>query len=121
VRLEHTGAYDVAQRNFDVIEALAVTAGDQSAQIRFGTATLTWPGGSPRGDNVSVSHGLARTPVVVLVTASTGVGASTTVFPVVAVRGGTMTSTTVELTAVTSDGSSPAAATEATVHWLAVG
>jgi hypothetical protein len=118
--LEHLGEYGPAQRNFDRLAALAVTAGDQSADIRFGTATITWPGGSVRASNTSVSHGLGRTPAVAIATAQTGVGGSLTVMPVAIVRN-TMTDTTLEISAVTSDESSPAAATTATVWWLAVG
>ena len=68
MRLEHTGVYDAAQRNFDRIAALAITAGDQSAEVRFGVGAFT--GNGTRQVDVTVDHGLGRTPIVALAVAN---------------------------------------------------
>jgi hypothetical protein len=86
-------------------------------EIRYGIATGTWPGGSPRANDTTISHGLGRTPVVVLATVVSS--PSGTWFPVVATI--SYTTTGFNLTAVTSDGSSPANGTAYNVAWVAVG
>jgi hypothetical protein len=95
-----------------------LSALERTQLTAFGTATITWPGASPRANNTLVNHGLGRTPSAAFALPHTGVGASLTVMPVPIVRN-TMTDTTFEVSAVTSDESSPAGATTATVWWVA--
>jgi len=89
-----------------------------TAALKFGVGTITWPGGSPRSSNLTVTHGLGRTPTSVLIVANTGVGGSGTVFPVYAAL--SLTTTTFVSTAVTSNESNPAAAASAGFYWLAI-
>lgn len=105
------------QQKFEAIVRAMPGFGGKSIEIRFGTATGTWPGGSPRANNDSTSHGLGRAPVVVLVTVTSSPSASW--FPVVATFA--YTSTGFSFSAVTSDGSSPAATTAYAVAWIAIG
>lgn len=104
-----------AQRIWSLVRQLQAALGGNA--IRVGTASGTWPGGSPRADDTTVTHGLGKTPTIVLATVTAS--PSGTWFPVVATI--TYTDTTFKITAVTSDGSSPAAATAYSVAWEAVG
>ena len=122
-KLEFTGEYDVIQRNFDAIEAAVPNIEGllTGLGIRAGKATIIWPGGSPRASNTTVTHNLGRVPDGAGCIAATGVGGSTTIMPVAIMRESGLTATDCEISAVTSDGSSPAAATEARVWWVVVG
>jgi hypothetical protein len=94
----------VAGGNLLVLGRLLAGAG-----ARFGSDACTWPGGSPRAGNTTITHELGRTPEIAIACASTGVSGVTTIFPVMAAF--TKTSTTFLVSAVSSDGSSPASAT----------
>jgi len=94
-----------------------IDTGAERVAIRFGSGTGSWAGGSPRASNTSVTHGLGRTPVAVYVSLKSAPVSSW--FPVLAAFSPTSTAFTVS--AVTSDGSSPAAATAYGYYWLAVG
>ena len=118
ITLEYTGDTGPVQRNFDALARLALDAGGVSASVRFGTGTITWPGGSPRANTLNVDHGLGGTPIVVLATPTSSLGGGV-IFPVVATFA--YGATQFSASSVTSDGSSPAAATTHTFVWLAIG
>ena len=101
-----------AARNFDALQSLVIDTGGQSVGARFGSGTLTFPGSSDSTGELTVTHGLATTPVAVLVTGTGG----TTLVTVNDVGG-----TTFDALGVTTDGSEPAADTESTFYWLAIG
>lgn len=119
IALEHLpeGDWLTAIRNFERLRLVVPDAGGQSTGFRFGTSVVTWPGGSQTSSVLTVTHGLGRAPVVVLVTLTSW--AASTQYPV----GATVSYTTANfgLVASTTDGSSPAAATAATYAWVAIG
>lgn len=119
VSLEFTGEYGPAQRNFDKLAGLVVDAGDQSASIRFGVGTITWPGGASNNfaSPTVVTHGLGRQPVAVL-QSNTG-NAGLTLSPVHAAS--VIGSTTFTAFANTVDGQLPAAGSTSTFAWLVIG
>jgi hypothetical protein len=80
------------------------------AGMRFAEGTMAFPGASIT-TNTTVTHGLGRTPVAVMLTSMN------TSHPM---RSSNFTSTTFLATVVTRDGSSPAAATPHTFTWLAL-
>lgn len=125
IALEKLFDNSVSQRNFDKL-ALAVldmgsdpaTGGPRSVSVRFGTQTLTWAGGTQASNFPSISHGLGRTPVVVLVSPIGGLSAGTAWAVASAFGYG---ASTFVLQAKTHDESSPAAATTALIGWVAIG
>jgi hypothetical protein len=80
--------------------------------IASGSATVTYPGGTPISGTTVVQHTLGRTPTAVI---ATGVGALV-VLRVVAVNESTFT-----VDARTSDGSSPGAGVQDSFNWFAIG
>lgn len=86
-------------------------------ELRFGAAAGAWPGGSPRASNTLVAHGLQSGVVPVVMAGLLG-SPSATWFPMPAAFG--PDETYLQITAVTSDGSSPAAGTGYGVVWAAV-
>lgn len=113
--LEFTGEYGVVQRNFDKLDAEVLGTGGIDAGIRFGTLTLTWPGGAAASNAVAVAHGLGTTPVAVVATSNTTAG--TGLIAVVAF----FDATTVTLQGETTGGFAPLAAATNTVSWIAIG
>lgn len=96
---------------------VSVVSGKTNVSLNFGSGGGTWPGGTPRANNDNIAHGLNKTPTVVLATVISSPAAAW--FPVLAtVNYG---ATNFQITAVTSDGSSPAAATTYGIVWLAIG
>lgn len=82
--------------------------------IQYGLGILTWPGGTPESDLLTVPHNL-------------GAGTFISVTPVSRVSGVVVvswsdipTSTQFSIRCRTVDGSSPAAAATASVHWILV-
>jgi hypothetical protein len=57
--------FDGVQQNFDAISQLSIDTGGQSVGLRFGSAVVSTPGAAAFFD-VTVSHGLGTTPVVVV-------------------------------------------------------
>jgi hypothetical protein len=118
VKLEFTGLYDAAQRNFDALSAyirkLAGRVGTLEARymIERGTATLTWPGGSPDSNTLVVNHTLGGSPAAV-------VGGSDPGSPFLIVACTAVGATTFSLRARRGDGVSPGAGTTADVFWIA--
>lgn len=87
-------------------------------KIRFGTVTVTWPGGTPNANTATITHGLdSGFPPVVVVGSS--IGASFSGYPIVAF--GTLTSTTFGAFIRNGDGTSPVAGSTATIAWIAIG
>lgn len=117
INLEHT--YDdnhTIDRNFDILRHVAIDTGGLSIGIRFGTGTVTWPGGSVNSDVVTIDHGLATTPRSIQFTPiATATPAD------IFVSAGSVTSTTFGARGRTTDGSSPAAASTQTFYWLVIG
>jgi hypothetical protein len=106
----------VRQQKFDALARSLVGTGGRAVDIRFGTATVTWPGASSICTELTVSHGLGKAPVLVLVTAqANGQG---TVF---AGHAGAPTSTTFKTQVETCNGFAPGAGTTLPVAWLVIG
>ena len=85
-------------------------------QARFGTGTITWPGGLASSNTINVSHGLSVTPGAVLVASITSSGL--TQIPVL--QSGLYTSTQFSVAAGTVDGQTPLASATTGFAWLAV-
>lgn len=60
----------ITQRNFEKIARFTIDFGNSSLQARFGTASVTWPGGSDTSNTVTDAHGLGATPTFILATAN---------------------------------------------------
>lgn len=99
------------QRNFDRLVANVPDLGGLATSLRFGTATMTWPGGSPTATTLVISHGLGTTPHGVIATAGINIWAACIT--------GTYTDADFRLGARTFDGTSPAAASTNDVYWIA--
>jgi hypothetical protein len=112
MRLPFTVRDRDVQGNFDWLLKRFLDTGGRSAGIRFGSGTLTWPGGSAFTNATSVTHGLGTTPAAVLVTGSGGA---------TLVTANTVGATTFNALGCTIDGSTPAASTTITFYWLAIG
>lgn len=97
----------------DVIAKSATDTGGRSIKLRWGSATIAWPGASPVATNTNVSHGLGSAPVAVLASM-----ASTAPWSVA--QPGVFTATQFTLGVRTFDGTSPAAASY-TAYWIAIG
>lgn len=70
INLEHTADDNPAiDRNFEKLKSLVIDTGGESAGIRFGMATLTFPGGTSIFTPDTVPHGLGITPEVAFATA----------------------------------------------------
>lgn len=106
------GDWDGVQRLVDLLSRLLIDVGGRSIGVRFGSGTLTFPGGSPSTSTVTVNHGLGRTPVAVCV-CNEFLGSIGSV--------NTLTSTTFQTLGFTVDGSSPGAGTGAPFYWIAIG
>lgn len=115
--LEFVRDNPTTQRNFEKLAAQFLDTGGQSIGIRFGTQVLSWAGGTARTGSPTISHGLGRVPQVVFVTPQGS--PSSTWFPIAV--GDTLGATTFVMRGVTSDNSSPAAATTTTVAWMVIG
>lgn len=113
----HEGQLDpeVVQFNFDKLAQLVPETGGLSVRLRFGTGTLTWPGGSQFSNGLSPTHGLGTTPQVVVAI----VMRSTT--PLVVLNLTATGATTFSVVGETSDATSPANTRTDTVHWLVIG
>lgn len=126
VSLEHIapGDWGAVERVRQLLQSLVIDAGidattklPRSVGIRFGTATITWPGGTPFA-TVAVTHGLGRTPTAVFA-GDAGGGTMNTNIPVWSAT--SPGATTFTAAAETSDASAPAVGLTRTFYWLAVG
>jgi hypothetical protein len=114
--LEHVqdGDWAALNRVVDMLRSLVLDTGGRSLGIRVGTATVTFAGASPNGQQ-TVTHGLGKTPV--------GFSAILTgaddVIPII--QGGTMTSTTFVLVASSKTGVNIAAGQQRTFYWIVLG
>lgn len=80
--------------------------------LRFGSASVTWPGGSPNATDTTVTHGLSSTPRCVLMTPTSSTNA--------VLSSSSVGSATFLASGTTRDGSSPVAATARSFYWLAI-
>lgn len=85
-------------------------------RLKFGTATLTWPGGTSLSNTLTVPHGLGGAPSEVLATMK--VAASGQVW---AVHAGAYTSSSFDLQAEPVAGFAPPLGTTVDAAWMAVG
>jgi hypothetical protein len=112
--LEHLPTDTPIGRNFAITAQRALSLGGSvQGDVRIGVATVTWDG-SHATASATVSHGLGRTPIVVLVTPQGGPF-------LLHYAVSTFTATTFALSVPTSDGSFPAAATTRDIYWLVIG
>ena len=122
---------EAVQRNFEAIDALfplhaqniandvlLLAVAGTKRRVAFGTALVTWAGGSATSGGASVTHGLGVVPVVVVAVPSGGVGAGGWA-PIALVNA--LTSTTFTLFGQANGMNQPAAATTGTFYWVAIG
>lgn len=102
------------QRNMETLRRLVLDTGGRTADIRWGQATITWPGGSVNSNAATVAHGLASAPVFMTVQASNGGGFYDTVV-------GPSGTTNLSIQLRRTDGVTPAAGATLTVYWLVIG
>jgi hypothetical protein len=102
------------------LEALAGSLrgmfGGRDASIRFSSGTLTFPGGSSFTNTLTLAHGLGKTPIAALATATLAGGTVPVTVSVVAVD-----ATNVQWRGYADDGSSPALNTTKLFYWLVIG
>jgi hypothetical protein len=104
--------------DLSVLGLIGQTADFGSAKptIRWGTATLTWPGGVPVSGAATVPHGFPSNLQPLEAWVSPTNTGSPWCAPQVDVG-----ATNLTITAHTTDGTNPGAGTTATVYWLAIG
>jgi hypothetical protein len=115
IALEHIQPEDWAAVNrvVDALRSLVLDTGGRSLGLRVGVKSFSWPGGTAL-QTFSISHGLGRTPAVVLAVNGSN---NTRGMP----RTYSYTATTFALDVITSDASNPGAATADTYGWVAIG
>lgn len=115
-----TGPWDVAkagvQRNFDALADASGLFGGKSVEVRFGTDTLTYPGGSVLTNVKTITHGLGRTPVAVV-----AVGAQGSTQGIVAMTCENVGATTFDARAQDVSAIARAAGFQVSLFWFAVG
>lgn len=114
IQLEHLADNSVSDRNFQKLMSVVPDMGGQSVGIRFGTVTITFPGGSPNGQ-ATVPHGLGRVPASFSATLT---GASD-VIPII--QAGTFDATNFVLVASTKTGANLAAGQQRSFFWMVIG
>lgn len=111
MNLEHTADENPAiDRNFNKLKAEVIDTGGLSLSLRRGSGNVTFPGGSPFTNVVTVTHGLSAAPGQIIVTSSntnTNVAYSN------------VTATTFDVSGQTVDGSSPGAGNVA-FSWMVI-
>lgn len=110
----HENDWAAVSRLIDQLNGLLIDTGGRSVGIRFGSNTITWPGGSGTTSSTTVTHGLGRTPAGVYVSASTTLGGTH-------INATSVGATTFSVQGTTIDGSSPAGGTTGTFYWLVIG
>jgi hypothetical protein len=107
---------DALQRNTDKLASLVAGFGGKGVEVRYGTATVTWPAASSICTELTVTHGLGKAPAVAIVTAAAnGQG---TVF---AAHAGAYTTTTFKTQVETCNGFAPGAGATLPVAWIVIG
>jgi hypothetical protein len=105
------------QDKFDALANAMPGIGGRTVEIRYaGPTNVTWPGGSPFSNIMSIPHGLGKIAITVVATLVSGGPAG-----FCAVATDSYTTTTFNVRLGTVDGSSPANTTVSTVTWLAIG
>jgi len=92
---------------------LELLVGGSSRKVAFGSATITWAGGTPVGGTAVITHGFASQPFMVAVSTTTNGGLATATYV------GAVTATTTTLNAY-AQGGNPPAGNVATVYWIAI-
>lgn len=120
ITLDPLGDGSASERNFLTLMQLVPDMGTdpttglpRSAGIRFGVQALTWPGANVFTNVSTVTHGLGRTPKVIVATANL---ATTTLFVFTYAPG----ATTFNLQGWTPS-AAPALNTTENVSWVAIG
>lgn len=86
----------------------------QAVQASWGTAQVTWPGGSRLTNGIQVNHGITgSTPRIWTTADCTSINFAALAYNVGA--------TQFSLQGDTIDGSSPAANTHSNIYWIAIG
>jgi hypothetical protein len=116
IALEQLADGSISDRNFQTLARLVLDTGGLSAGVRFGTGTLTWPGGSPFTNTLPLAHGLGRIPTIAVATATLAAGTDTCGLHVV-----TFDATNVQWRGYQMQGVSPVAATTKTFYWAVIG
>jgi hypothetical protein len=116
VRLEQLADGSVADRNFQALARFVLDTGGVTAGARWGTGTVTWPGGSPFTSTLTLAHGLGKAPVVAVATPQLA-GAS----QVCSMNVVTFDATNVQWRGYATDDTSPAAAVTKIFYWLVIG
>ena len=102
------------QQNFQQLaQFLTDLFGGTAPRIRWGAATVPFPGGSQNGTAQTVNHGLGRAPA--------GLYHGESAAPWLSVNFSSIGNTQFTVNVRTTDGSSPANTVTATVYWLALG
>ena len=112
IPLEQLRDGTVTDRNFQKLMSLVMDTGGQSVGIRFGSDSVTWNGASPTSPATTVTHGLGSKPVCVLLTST---GSTNAVYSTA-----TPTTTSMDITATTRDGSTPANGTQRFFYWAVI-
>lgn len=88
----------------------------QQLQLAFGATSVTFPGGSPFSNSVTITYGIGRTAQAVFLGGSATTGGTLCGFNYF-----NLTPTTFQVQARTLDGSSPALSVTAGFSWAAIG
>lgn len=107
------GAWETLRRILGLIASSLIDTGGRSIGIRFGSGTVTFPGGAQTSTVMNVSHGLGKTPVCVLLTSQS----ATVMFEAVA----PLSATQIGVEAATRDLSSPVLGTTRSFYWVVIG
>jgi hypothetical protein len=91
--------------------------GGRGVEVRYAAATVTWPGASSICTQLTVTHGLGKTPAVVVATA-VGSGSEG---QVIAVHVSSYTATSFQVQAEYVKGFAPVLGTTRDVAWIAIG
>lgn len=117
IALEQLADGSISDRNFQKLMGLVVDTGGRAVGLRWGVDVWTYPGGTPKTSQKVVSHGLGRTPVVVLVCGAQLNGVNETI----AGEAGSYTATTFTTQASLVQGFTPGAGNTNPFVWVAIG
>jgi hypothetical protein len=94
-----------------------VDTGGRQVKVRFGSGTITWPGGAATSNQLTVAHGMGGTPTNVYLTMTQPANFNTLFRESAAAD-----ATNIYVRGVVSDlVTAPAAASTQKFHWLAIG
>jgi hypothetical protein len=118
--------WDRVRGNFQLIDSLLSLMGRDSdgfgftvagVRVRFGQSTVHWNNGANLSDLLSgITHGLGRTPIVIVANEVTGSGAD-----LVMVQTFTYSATTFSIRGRFMNSAVSAGAADLTVGWVAIG